>query len=96
MFEDGPLELPDRTLWFKNGSLHRSDGPAVDFKDGEKFWFLNGKGVTEQDVLAYRQEIERSALELSDKLKNQYDTALDHSIAVGHALPAFKKTSDKR
>jgi hypothetical protein len=96
MFEDGLLELPDRTLWFKNGNLHRSDGPAVEFRSGEKFWFLNGKDVTEQDVLAYRQEIERNAIELSDKLKNRYDTALDHNITVGHALPPFKKPADTK
>ena len=95
MFDDGPLELPDRTLWFKNGSLHRTDGPAVEFKDGEKFWFLNGKALSEQDVLAYRQQIVQKALELSDKLKNQYDTALDHNITVGHALP-LNKASDKK
>jgi hypothetical protein len=94
MFEDGLLELPDRTLWFKNGSLHRSDGPAVEFEGGLKYWFLNGNAVTEQDVLAHRQQIIQKALELSDKLKNQYDTALDHNITVGHALPPFKKTSD--
>ncbi|HEV8414169.1 MAG TPA: hypothetical protein VGQ49_11280 [Bryobacteraceae bacterium] len=95
MFEDGPLELPDRTLWFKNGSLHRSDGPAVEFKSGEKFWFLNGNAVTEPDVLAHRQELVRKALELSDKLKNQFDTALDHKINVGHALPLITG-SDKK
>lgn len=94
MFEDGPLELPDRTLWFKNDGLHRTDGPAVEFKTGLKFWFLNGKGVTEQDVLAYRQEIEQKAIELSNKLKSQYDMVLDHDITVGHAT-TLKKASDK-
>jgi IS5 family transposase len=94
MFEDGPLELPDRTLWFKNGNLHRTDGPAVEFNTGLKFWFLNGNAVTEQDVLAYRQDIERRALELSDKLKSQYDTSLDHDISVGHAIP-LKNASHK-
>lgn len=95
MFDDGSLELPDRTLWFKNGSLHRTDGPAVVFKDGEKFWFLNGEAVREQDVLAYRQEIVQNALALSDKLKTQYDVALDHNITVGHALP-LNKASEKK
>ena len=95
MFDDGALELPDRTLWFKNGSLHRSDGPAVEFTSGEKHWFLNGGVVTEQDVIAHRQEIVRKAVELSDKLKNQFDTALDHKITVGHALPLNKATEKK-
>jgi hypothetical protein len=98
MFEDGPLELPDRTLWFKNGVLHRSDGPAVEFKSGRKFWFLNGKEVTEQDAIDQRQEMERRALELSDKLlEHQYDdVTVDHIVTVGHALPPFKKAPDKQ
>jgi hypothetical protein len=25
---DGPLELDDRIVWFKNGNIHREDGPA--------------------------------------------------------------------
>ena len=96
MFDDGPLELPDRTLWFKNGALHRTDGPAVEFKDGQKFWFLNGKPVSEQDVRDCRQNIEREALELSDKLRAQgYDLTLEQDITVGHAL-TLKKPSDKK
>ena len=26
-----------------NGELHRTDGPAVEYKDGPKFWYQNGK-----------------------------------------------------
>lgn len=97
MFEDGSLELADRTLWFKNGVLHWSDGPAVEFKTGEKFWFLEGKQVTEQDAMAHRQEIERQAIELSDKLlQQQYDVTVHDKFTVGHALPPFQKKSDNR
>lgn len=97
MFEDGSLELPDRTLWFKNGVLHRSDGPAVEFKSGRKFWFLDGKEVTEQDAITHRQEIERQAIELSDKLLQQeYDVTVDHKFTVGHALPPFVKKPGKQ
>ena len=97
MFEDGPLELPDRTLWFKNGVLHRSDGPAVEFKSGRKFWFLNGKEVTEQDAIAERQNMERQALELSDKLlEQQWELKAERPFTVGHALPPFTKKPDKQ
>jgi len=92
MFEDGSLELPDRTLWFKNGVLHRSNGPAVEFKAGQRFWLLDGKEVSEQEVIAHRQEVERQALELSDNLlQQQYDVTVDHKFTVGHALPLIKK-----
>jgi len=29
--------------WFKNGRLHREDGPAKEFPNGEKFWLQNGQ-----------------------------------------------------
>jgi hypothetical protein len=29
--------------WFKNGELHREDGPALECPDGFKAWYQNGK-----------------------------------------------------
>jgi len=29
--------------WLKNGQLHREDGPAVIYKNGDKMWCYNGK-----------------------------------------------------
>ena len=37
--------------WYKNDELHREDGPAVIYADGTKRWFLNGKQVTEAEVM---------------------------------------------
>jgi len=33
------------TFWYKPGTniQHREDGPAIEWADGDKFWFLNGK-----------------------------------------------------
>jgi hypothetical protein len=28
--------------WILNGKLHRVDGPATEYADGEKAWYLNG------------------------------------------------------
>jgi len=28
--------------YYKDGRLHRTDGPAVEWYDGEKWWYLNG------------------------------------------------------
>lgn len=28
--------------WFLNGKLHRIDGPAIEYKNGDKLWYLNG------------------------------------------------------
>ncbi len=27
----------------KDGKLHREDGPAIEWSNGDKFWYLNGK-----------------------------------------------------
>ena len=29
--------------WYKNGKLHREDGPAIERADGYKKWYKNGK-----------------------------------------------------
>ena len=29
--------------WYKNGNLHREDGPAIEWIDGSKFWYKNDK-----------------------------------------------------
>jgi len=32
------------TKWFnKEGKLHRNDGPALHYKDGSSYWYVNGK-----------------------------------------------------
>lgn len=38
-FEDG--EICDYTIWTKY--LHREDGPATEYPNGDKEWYLNGK-----------------------------------------------------
>ena len=36
--------LKDRTEWYnKQGQFHRIDGPADEYKNGNKFWWLNGQ-----------------------------------------------------
>jgi hypothetical protein len=33
----------DRFWRNQNGHLHREDGPAIEWADGSKFWYLNGQ-----------------------------------------------------
>ena len=33
-------------LWYQNGNLHRTDGPAIEYANGSKLWFIEGKGYT--------------------------------------------------
>ncbi|MEY3411512.1 MAG: Celeribacter phage [Bacteroidota bacterium] len=32
-----------RKEWYKDGKLHRSDGPAVEWTNGDKKWYINDK-----------------------------------------------------
>ena len=38
--------------WYLNGKLHREDGPAIEFFDGVKLWYINGERLTEAEFLA--------------------------------------------
>ena len=38
-----------RKCWFLNGNLHREDGPAIEWSNGYKAWYLDGKKLTEQE-----------------------------------------------
>jgi hypothetical protein len=29
--------------YFLNGKLHREDGPAIEYADGDKYWYINGE-----------------------------------------------------
>ena len=33
--------------WYKNGKLHREDGPASEYANGDKYWYKNGKSHRE-------------------------------------------------
>lgn len=34
--------------WLLNGEYHREDGPAIEYQDGRKWWYLNNKNITLQ------------------------------------------------
>jgi len=34
--------------WFFNGKLHREDGPAIEYPNGDNSWYLNGKRLTRE------------------------------------------------
>jgi hypothetical protein len=36
--------------WIVDGKLHRTDGPAIEYADGEKHWFQNGKPIESMDL----------------------------------------------
>lgn len=34
--------------WFQDDILHRDEGPAVEYSNGDKSFYLNGKKLTEK------------------------------------------------
>ena len=47
--------------WYLNDKLHRTDGPAVEYSDGDKFWFINDVELSEEE---YLQRTRKKKLEL--------------------------------
>ncbi len=42
--EFGPASMHDgSTYWFKNGIIHRDNGPAIEYSEGKKVWIVNGR-----------------------------------------------------
>ena len=39
-------------FWYLNGNLHREDGPAVEYANGDKQWFLEYIEYTEEEFNA--------------------------------------------
>ena len=38
--------------WYQNGQLHRTDGPSIEYANGNKFWYIEGKEYSEQEFTA--------------------------------------------
>ena len=36
-------------IWHLDGKLNRDDGPAIEFADGNKHWYLDGIKMTEEE-----------------------------------------------
>ena len=65
----GIAERPDGTkYWYKDGELHREDGPAVEYLNGTKYWYKNN----------YRHREDGPAVEYSDGEKRWYKNGLFH------------------
>ena len=48
------------TRWYKEAKckvLHRENGPAIEYADGTKRWYINGKVLTEDEFLAATQPV---------------------------------------
>lgn len=42
-------DQPSNTYYYKNGVLHREDGPAIEYTNGSEEWFIDGQLHREGD-----------------------------------------------
>tara|TARA_R110000868_G_scaffold75946_3_gene218773 strand:+ start:2380 stop:2592 length:213 start_codon:yes stop_codon:yes gene_type:complete len=42
---DGKFMSDKNIFYYKDGVLHREDGPAVEFANGNKVWYYQGKYI---------------------------------------------------
>jgi hypothetical protein len=49
----GIVQWPSTTEWYKKGFVHREDGPAVEWINGQKEWILNGQEIYSFNVKDY-------------------------------------------
>ena len=41
--------------WYRDGKLHREDGPAIEYADGDRLWYRDGYYMTFDEFLATAQ-----------------------------------------
>ena len=56
------MKIFDKVYRDERGFLHREDGPAIEFVNGDKFWYFNGR---------FHRE-EGPAIEYADGYKSWY------------------------
>ena len=77
----------------KEGELHRLDGPAVEYSDGDKYWYNNGVyhrlGGPAQELVSGNKiwyqygklhRLDGPAIEFSNGMKEWYQIGLRHRI----------------
>lgn len=89
VYEDGSK------VWRLDGKLHREDGPAIEYADGRKSWWLHSQklteekhrlwtsGITMDDALAAGDGVIMTARRLRiEELEEQRDDALARLIRI--------------
>jgi len=46
-------------LWYKEGKCHRLDGPAIEYVNGFKSWYILNKHLKEKDFNSWISRISR-------------------------------------
>jgi hypothetical protein len=56
-----------------HGKLHREDGPAVEYVNSTKEWYLNGVELTEQEFNRLQRPMELTLQEIAEKFNVNVD-----------------------
>jgi hypothetical protein len=68
-----------KTIWFNlNNQLHRESGPAIEWSDGSKSWYLNGQ-LHREDGPALEYVNGSKAWWVNDKLHRESGPAIEWS-----------------
>jgi hypothetical protein len=63
-----------KTEWRLNGYLHREDGPAIEWANGEKEWYLKGEILSETNF--------NQRTQIKELTVNQLEKLLGYRIKV--------------
>ena len=53
--------------WYLNGKFHREDGPAIEYADGTKYWFINDQPLTEAEFNIRTKSCNGKVVEIDGK-----------------------------
>jgi len=65
----------DRIWRNQDGLFHREDGPAIEYADGAKYWYLNGQRLTEE-------EFNRRTLKVKEMTVAEISELLGYEVKV--------------
>ena len=78
-------------VWYKDGLLHRTDGPAVEYPNGSKEWWVNGVKLSEKEFMEKTMSDEKVVKPATKKQVNQ--TAVRNAVTI--ALQGVLKKNEQ-
>ena len=59
-------------LYYLNDKLHNDNGPAIECANGDKYWYLNGEELTEEEFInKTSKKIEKDNNKINENLYNK-------------------------
>jgi hypothetical protein len=64
-------ENGDTFYYNDEGKLHRTDGPAIEYVNGEKYWYVNGVHQPVESAIVQKQALEDALSMISSPQTDQ-------------------------